>query len=152
MQAKIGRNQHQLGRLQLRGNVRRHAVANGIAHYDDLLGGETLAYILRHALGIGEQIGLAADLPAAFAVAAIVKHIAIVAQLGKALRHFAPAIQRACVAVEKQNRAFGAGMGRVKMQPVKHRAVYGQGDFFMRQPESVGVVGGEFAGVEQQVL
>ena len=43
-------------------------------------------------------------------------------------------------------------MGRAKMQPVEHRAVYGQGDFFMWQPESVGVVGGEFAGVEQQVF
>ena len=132
--------------------MRRHAVANRIAHHNDLLGGETLAHILRHALGIGEQIGLAADLPAAFAVAAIVKRIAVVAQLGKALCHFAPAIQRARVAVEKQNRAFAMGMGWAKMQPVQHCAVYGQGNFFMRQPESVGVVGGEFAGVEQQVF
>jgi len=42
--------------------------------------------------------------------------------------------------VEKQNRAFAMGMGWAKMQSVKHRTVYRQGGFFVRQPES-GVTG-----------
>ena len=92
------------------------------------------------------------NLPAAFAVAAVVEHIALVTQRGKTLGHFAPAVERAGVAVEKQQPAFGGRVGG-KMQAVQNGAVGSrQADFFKRPRKAESVVLRQDCGAEQQPL
>ena len=144
-----GGEQQSIGTVFLRG-ARRQSAAERVA--DD--GKATIALLLdvcRHAVGIGVELRFTFDAPVAFAVAAVVEGVAVVTKRGEAGGDPAPVVQRAGVAVVKEEAAFDGRRGG-KIETVQGGTVGGQADFGKRRGEVEAVVWRERGRVEQQPL
>ena len=130
--------------------ARRQSAAERVA--DD--GKAAIALLLdvcRHAVSVIVELSFAFDAPVAFAVAAVVEGVAVVTKRGEAGGDPAPVVQRAGVAVVKEQAAL-AGRRGGEIEAVQGGAVGRQADFGKRRGEVEAVVWRERGGVEQQPL
>ena len=144
-----GGEQQGVGTVFLRG-ARRQSAAERVA--DD--GKATIALLLdvcRHAVSVIVELRFAFDAPVAFAVATVVEGVAVVTKRGEAGGDPTPVVQRAGVAVVKEQAAL-AGRRGGEIEAVQGGAVGRQADFGKRRGEVEAVIWRKRSRVEQQPL